>query len=48
MLDWKSLTTDVAAGVGIQNWALASGSLTLLSVAMMWMFIRVISRRPHK
>lgn len=27
MLDWKSLTTDVAAGVGIQNWALGVGQL---------------------
>ncbi len=27
MLDWKSLTTDVAAGVGIQNWALGVGKL---------------------
>jgi carbohydrate-specific outer membrane porin len=26
MLDWKSLTTDVAAGVGIQNWALGLAS----------------------
>lgn len=25
MLDWKTLTTDVTAGVGIQNWALGSG-----------------------
>lgn len=27
MLDWKSLTTDVAAGIGIQNWALGVGQL---------------------
>ncbi|MEB7597868.1 carbohydrate porin [Raoultella terrigena] len=27
MLDWKSLTTDVAAGLGIQNWALGVGQL---------------------
>lgn len=27
MLDWKSLTTDVAAGVGMQNWALGVGLL---------------------
>lgn len=27
MLDWKTLTTDVAAGVGIQNWALGVGQL---------------------
>lgn len=27
MLDWKSLTTDVVAGVGIQNWALGVGQL---------------------
>ncbi|HFO0255966.1 TPA: carbohydrate porin [Raoultella ornithinolytica] len=27
MLDWKSLTTDVAAGIGIQNWALGIGQL---------------------
>ncbi len=25
MLDWKTLTTDVAAGVGIENWALGVG-----------------------
>ncbi|WP_282058339.1 carbohydrate porin, partial [Escherichia coli] len=25
MLDWKALTTDVAAGVGIENWALGVG-----------------------
>lgn len=27
MLDWKSLTTDVAAAVGIQNWNLGVGQL---------------------
>ncbi|HGH3372461.1 TPA: carbohydrate porin [Kluyvera cryocrescens] len=27
MLDWKSLTTDVAAAVGIQNWDLGVGQL---------------------
>lgn len=27
MLDWKTLTTDVAAAVGIQNWALGPGQL---------------------
>ncbi|WP_241723124.1 carbohydrate porin [Raoultella sp. HC6] len=27
MLDWKSLTTDVAAGLGIQNWTLGVGQL---------------------
>lgn len=27
MLDWKTLTTDVAAAVGIQNWALGVGQL---------------------
>lgn len=27
MLDWKSLTTDVAAAVGIQNWAMGPGQL---------------------
>ena len=27
MLDWKSLTTDVAAAVGIQNWNLGAGQL---------------------
>lgn len=27
MLDWKTLTTDVSAGVGIQNWALGIGEL---------------------
>ncbi|ECC1742381.1 carbohydrate porin [Salmonella enterica] len=27
MLDWKTLTADVAAGVGIENWALGPGLL---------------------
>ncbi|EPQ6909151.1 carbohydrate porin [Citrobacter freundii] len=27
MLDWKTLTADVAAGVGIENWALGPGML---------------------
>lgn len=29
MLDWKTLTTDVAAGVGIENWAIGPGFLDL-------------------
>ena len=28
MLDWKTLTTDVAAGVGIENWALGVGPVS--------------------
>lgn len=27
MLDWKSLTTQVAAGIGIENWSLGPGQL---------------------
>ncbi|VEB87092.1 Cryptic outer membrane porin BglH precursor [Citrobacter koseri] len=29
MLDWKTLTTDVAAGVGIENWAIGPGMLDI-------------------
>ncbi|ELW3716824.1 carbohydrate porin [Salmonella enterica] len=29
MLDWKQLTTDVAAGIGIQNWVIGKGQLDI-------------------
>ncbi|EOF5683163.1 carbohydrate porin [Salmonella enterica] len=29
MLDWKQLTTDVAAGIGIQNWVISKGQLDI-------------------
>ncbi len=46
MLDWKTLTTDVAAGVGIENWALGVGLFDMSLAEMMSMFTLVILRVP--